>query len=94
MQHYDKILSIASKEEETIDLVTPVLAEGNVEIWLQQLLDKSRLSLHGIIKTAYMAIQDPSFTILDFLNTFPAQVNKFEIFFIYFKVKVLELYFK
>ena len=94
MQHYDKILSIASKEEETIDLVTPVLAEGNVEIWLQQLLDKSRLSLHGIIKTAYMAIQDPSFTILDFLNTFPAQVNKYEIFFIYFKVKALELYFK
>ncbi|XP_076818600.1 dynein axonemal heavy chain 5-like isoform X2 [Clavelina lepadiformis] len=72
---YDRILAISSKEGETIDLVQHVLAEGNVEIWLQHLLDKSRLSVHGIIRTAYMAIQDPSFMLINFLNTFPAQVG-------------------
>jgi len=55
-------------------LVKPVLAEGNVEIWLQHLLDNSRLSVHGIIRTAFMAIQDPSFMLISFLDTFPAQV--------------------
>ena len=75
MQIYDRILAISSKEGETIDLVQHVLAEGNVEIWLQHLLDKSRLSVHGIIRTAYMAIQDPSFMLINFLNTFPAQVR-------------------
>nr|XP_018671052.1 dynein heavy chain 5, axonemal isoform X3 [Ciona intestinalis] len=72
---YDRILSISSREGETIDLIQPVLAEGNVEVWLQHLLNKSQMSVHSIIRTAYMAIQDPSFMLIDFLNTFPGQVG-------------------
>jgi len=66
--------------------VQPVLAEGNVEVWLQHLLNKSCLSVHGIIRTAYMAIQDPSFNLIDFLNTFPAQVG-----FIWLQIKMINL---
>ena len=32
-------------------------------------------SLHGVIRTAAMAIQDQNFQLLEFLNMFPAQVQ-------------------
>ncbi|XP_039248303.2 dynein axonemal heavy chain 5-like isoform X1 [Styela clava] len=72
---YDKILAINSREGESIDLIQPVLAEGNVEVWLNQLLNKSKASLHSVIKTAYLALQDTNFQLIEFLNTFPAQVG-------------------
>ena len=49
--------------------------QGNVEVWLGDLLRISRASLHKIIRDGAIAIQDPTFNLLDFLNSFPAQVR-------------------
>lgn len=72
---YDKILGINSQEGEQVLLDEPVNAQGNVEVWLGDLLNNGRRSLHGIIRTASVAIQDPSFNLLEFENTFPSQVG-------------------
>ena len=74
-KEYDRILAISSREEETIPLEEPVLAQGNVEAWLGQLLQGAMDSLHAVIRNASVAIQNPSFDLLNFLNSFPAQVS-------------------
>ena len=56
-------------------LEKPVKAEGNVEVWLMSLMLMAQKSLHGVIRTAAMAIQDSNFQLLEFLNMFPAQVS-------------------
>ena len=72
---YDKILGMVSQEGEEVSLTEAVNAQGNVEIWLGDLLRISRHTLHTIIRTASVAILDPGFNILEFENTFPSQVN-------------------
>ncbi|XP_044176214.1 LOW QUALITY PROTEIN: dynein axonemal heavy chain 5-like [Acropora millepora] len=72
---YDRILAIISSEGETIELEKPVMAQGNVEVWLGTLLQMSRKSVHHVIRTAYTAVQDQGFNLLEFLSTFPAQVG-------------------
>ncbi|XP_027519567.1 dynein heavy chain 5, axonemal isoform X1 [Corapipo altera] len=72
---YDRILSISSQEGETVELTRPVMAEGNVEVWLSSLLKESQLSLHHVIHQAAMDIQETSFQITEFLSTYPAQVG-------------------
>ena len=56
-------------------LEKPVRAEGNVEIWLGSLLNWAKKSVHNVIRQAHVAINDSSFQLLEFLNTFAAQVN-------------------
>ena len=63
-KEYDRILAISSRECETIQLESAVLAQGNVEMWLGQLLQQAMDSLHGVIRDASVAIASPSFELL------------------------------
>ena len=58
----------------SFQLEKPVMATGNVELWLGKLLDASRQAVHGVVRNAAIAVDDPSFQLLEFLNSFPAQV--------------------
>lgn len=46
-----------------------------MESWLGDLLRGSRSSLHKVIRDASISIQDTSFNLMDFENSFPAQVG-------------------
>eukprot|EP00794_Sanderia_malayensis_P018805 gene18805-20701_t len=74
-KEYDRILAISSREGETIELEKPVMAQGNVEVWLGTLQAMSQKSLHSIIRQAHVAINDENFKLMEFLDTFPAQVG-------------------
>jgi dynein heavy chain len=74
-KEYDKILKINSREPETIELDKPVVASGNVETWLGALLKVALQSVHTVIRQAAVAIEDPSFNLMEFLAEYPAQIG-------------------
>ena len=45
-------MSYSSKEGENVTMVRPVMAQGNVEEWLNVLLNEQRESLAEVIKDA------------------------------------------
>lgn len=89
---YNKMTAIVSSEGEVIQLEKAVRAEGSVETWLTQLLVTSQASLHSIIRQANNMINDPNFSLLQFLDKVPAQVRpRFQNFnFSSFKVDVMK----
>lgn len=50
------------------------MASGHVEVWLGKLLAEARHAMHGVVRNAAVAINDPSFELMQFENSFPAQV--------------------
>uniref|UniRef100_A0A672TUF5 Dynein axonemal heavy chain 5 n=1 Tax=Strigops habroptila TaxID=2489341 RepID=A0A672TUF5_STRHB len=74
-KNYDQILLFESQEGEEVNIIEPVLAQGNVEFWLGQLLDGIRKTIHTIIRQASMAISDSEFKLYDFQAMFPAQIG-------------------
>lgn len=57
-------------------LESPVMAQGEVEIWLRKLLVQQQASLHSVIRAADLEIDDEEFDLLAFLNRFQAQVGR------------------
>ena len=51
-----------------------MIARGNVEVWLGDLLVMQQKSLHAVIREAYQMINDQSFELLPFFNDYIAQV--------------------
>lgn len=52
-----------------------VMAKGNVESWLGELLQEQQKSLHGVIRDAFRTINNDGFELISFTNGFPAQVS-------------------
>eukprot|EP00118_Oscarella_pearsei_P013119 m.101516 g.101516 ORF g.101516 m.101516 type:complete len:4701 (+) comp37133_c1_seq2:73-14175(+) len=72
---YDRILSMSSREGETVEFDSPVMAQGNVEVWLGNLMREAHSTIHSVIRTAAHAVSDPSFQMFEFFDSFPAQVG-------------------
>lgn len=51
------------------------MAQGPVELWLGELLLQQQASLHSVIKSSDLEINDEDFDLLSFLNKFQAQVS-------------------
>merc|ERR1712071_118767 len=71
-------MSYASREGETVMLDKPVMAQGNVEVWLGELLHMQQESLHSVIRNANVSVLDTSFLpdkIIPFMFEQPAQVG-------------------
>ena len=58
-----------------VQLDKPVFAEGNVEAWVGDLLKVSLSSVHSVIRQAAVAMEDPNFSLMEFLGEYPAQVG-------------------
>ncbi|KAK7114140.1 hypothetical protein V1264_000252 [Littorina saxatilis] len=74
-KQYELILSIKSSEGEMVEMEKPIRAEGNVEVWLFELMTQAQWSLHCVVRAAAMTIQDAAFRLLEFLESYPAQVG-------------------
>ncbi|XP_076815353.1 dynein axonemal heavy chain 5-like isoform X1 [Clavelina lepadiformis] len=74
-KNYDHILKVISQETEEVELIQPIVAQGNVEIWLGTLLQGIRQTVHSIVRRAANAISEAGFQLIDFENVFPAQVG-------------------
>ena len=52
------------------------MAQGNVEVWLGKLCTLACRSVRSVIRNASVAMQDPNFNLMEFLENSPAQVGE------------------
>ncbi|XP_055935203.1 dynein axonemal heavy chain 8-like isoform X2 [Argiope bruennichi] len=71
---YNKITAVISKEGDEIPLDRPVRAEGNVELWLGDLLVVQQMSLNTVIKDAFRSLNEDDFDLITFIDKYIAQV--------------------
>ncbi|XP_067125373.1 dynein axonemal heavy chain 8-like isoform X2 [Centruroides vittatus] len=73
-KEYDCIEAVNSQEGEQILLQKYVMAKGNVEVWLANLMHEQQQSLNKIILQAYNNVNAEEFDLIDFMNKYIAQV--------------------
>ncbi|CAD5118803.1 DgyrCDS7483 [Dimorphilus gyrociliatus] len=74
-QEYDKIMCVFSSEGDKLNLNRPIKAAGNVEKWLNDLLEMNCQSLHRLIQKCYYSISEDDFCLVEFLNKSIAQIG-------------------
>ena len=57
-----------------LQLKHPMMAKGNVEVWLGDLLKLQQSSLQAVISEAYSQMTEENFDIHQYIETAPAQV--------------------
>ncbi|KAJ1555489.1 Dynein heavy chain 8, axonemal, partial [Nowakowskiella sp. JEL0078] len=72
-KEYDKIIAIESSEGERVALSRPMLAVGNVEMWLGTLLKSMQITMNDIIREAAARMND--MPLQKFLEEYPAQIG-------------------
>jgi dynein heavy chain len=72
-KEYDKILALESGEGEKVPLSKPMVASGNVEIWLGILLKAMQVTINDIIREAQMRMNELPLT--KFVDDYPAQIG-------------------
>jgi dynein heavy chain len=72
---YDQIVSYSSREGENVVMVKPVMAQGNVEEWLNVLLAEQRSSLAEVIKDAAVGSMQNKMDLIPYMDGFPSQVG-------------------
>ena len=70
---YNKVLAMRSNENEIVNFTNPFAVQGNVEVWLNDLVTRMRQTIRDICSD--MAQRMASFTVDDWVNAqFPAQI--------------------
>jgi dynein heavy chain len=72
---YDQIIEYSSREGEHVNMVRPVMAQGNVEEWLNVLLSEQRSSLGEVIKDAATGCLQSKMDLIPFMDMYPSQVG-------------------
>ncbi|PAA70380.1 hypothetical protein BOX15_Mlig025839g1 [Macrostomum lignano] len=74
-RQYSTMTECYSSEGVVLPFRQPVKAEGNVEEWLMTLLQQTHFSVRCLIVDAFHDIGERNFSLLNFLDKFPAQVG-------------------
>ncbi|KAG5463766.1 MAG: dynein, axonemal, heavy chain 5, partial [Olpidium bornovanus] len=72
-KEYDKILGMESSEGEQVQLSKPMMAQGNVELWLGVLLKAMQATVNDIIRESVSRMND--MPLQKFLDEYPAQIG-------------------
>ncbi|KAJ1345302.1 hypothetical protein BSLG_000815 [Batrachochytrium salamandrivorans] len=72
-KEYDKVIGLESSEGERVSLSRPMLAAGNVEMWLGTLLKSMQSSINDIIREAASRVNDVPTQ--KFMDEYPAQIG-------------------
>jgi dynein heavy chain len=72
-KEYDKIVGLESSEGERVTLSRPMLATGNVEMWLGTLLNSMQRSINDIVREAAGRVND--IALQKFMDEYPAQIG-------------------